>query len=131
MLRTIRAVMVVTLLNVAVMAAPAISLDIHYPVSSAPMSYFKARVTIEQSPDNRMACLYVVPTSAQGDQITRCWSLNGEQEPRTFWQEIKNLPTGRYLVTATVIRSDEKRTTSTAVRILVSGPGLEPDPDIP
>ncbi len=129
MSRLLRAAIVVVYFTTAAVAAPLINITIGQKIATVP-SYFRVQVTIEPAPTNRWGCLYVVPLST-GDQVTSCWSLNGESEPRTFWRELKNLPPGRYDVNAAVVRNDEHSTVSTTVRILVMGPGLEPDPDTP
>lgn len=121
----LRAAIVVVYFSIAAVAAPLIALDIPHRIASAPGD-FRARITIEPVTTNRFGCLYVTPLTT-GDSITRCWSLNGEQESRTFWQDIKHLPAGRYDVSAGVIRNDDSRSTTPTVRIVVIGVGYEPD----
>lgn len=130
MFQRLSAVIVLALFfSVTAIAAPAITLDIPHPLTSAPGD-FRARIAIEPAPTNRFGCLHVVPRTS-GDEITRCWSLNGEQEPKTFWQNILHLPVGRYDVTASVIDNKDHSTLSPAVQLIVFGPGYDPEPSEP
>lgn len=124
-----RAVIMAMLINLAVVAAPLISLDIPHPLTHAPGD-FRARLTIEPLATNRMACLYVQPLSV-GDELTRCWSLNGDKEPKTQWQNLSHLSAGKYEVTAAVIDNLEHKTFSISVRLTVVGIGDDPEASLP
>lgn len=124
-LRTIL-VAVVVAVSTATAAVPPVNLECSSRVTTAP-GYFRVRVVIEPQQENRQGCLYVIP-QGHGDQITRCWSLNGDQEPRSFWHDLKDLPAGRYDISAALTTNDDHRVLSRTLRLTVMGAD-EPEPD--
>lgn len=76
---------------------PAVALHLTGHVGNSPADIW-TKITIEQHEDNREACLFWVPTTPTGVYGSRCWTIDGANEPRTRQMWIKRLTTGEYEV---------------------------------
>lgn len=111
----------------AVAATPPVTLDIRVQAGGAPFTT-RARVTIEPNPANRMLCLRWAQVQGGGEQRTSCFSLDGETAPKTHWQFIKDLSSGKWEVVAYVRLNDESIRVSSPILLRVLGPNYESDP---
>lgn len=107
-------------------APPPIALDIRYLSGNAPFTT-RARTTVEPHEANRMLCL-AWSNMQTGESRTSCQELQATEEPRTFWQDLKDLSSGKWDVVAVLIRNDNSRYTSTHFTLHVFGPNYQSDP---
>lgn len=112
--------------STATAGVPPIALDIKYLNGPEPFTT-RARVTVEPNATNRYMCLSWTQVQGGGGGRTSCLSLDGASAPRTYWQFLKELSSGRWEVAATVIRNDESRSMSNHILLNVLGPNFEMD----
>jgi len=110
----------------SIAAAPPIRIDSRQLTGSAP-AYFRIRLTLEPDERNRWVCLRWHQTTGGQQEKTSCWSVQAEQEARTTWKELKELPAGKYAVVAYVVRNDEQAQLSNTLSLTVIGIGYEPE----
>lgn len=108
-------------------APPAVSLDIKYQAGNAPFTTH-ARVHITPNPANRAMCLQWTQVQGGGEQRTSCIQLDGETAPKTHWQYLKDLSSGKWSVVAVVIRNDDSQHLSNPILLRVFGPNYQSDP---
>lgn len=67
----------------------------------------KAHVTVIPDDSNREICVYRLNQDTDEDSLS-CRTLEGANEPKTFWYEWKNLRAGRYVVVVEIRRAAMK-----------------------
>jgi hypothetical protein len=110
-------------------APPPVALDIRGQTGSALFST-RARVTVEPHPGNRTLCVQWEQIQGGSGYRNSCQDWVGDTAPITHWQIIKDLPSGRWMVRAYVIRNDEKAYPSLPITLHVLGPNYEPEPEL-
>lgn len=121
--------------STAVTAAPPVSLDIKYQRGGAPFTTH-VRMSVEPHIDNRYLCLQWVQIQGGTNERTSCQSIAPVVKddgtvvlpPKTHWQFIKDLPSGRWNVVAYVIRNNESGKLSNTITLHVLGPNYESEP---
>ena len=73
----------------------------------------KGRITIPPHADNRAFCINW--DSLEGQAGISCTPLNGAQDYKTHYYEIKRLPAGHYEFTGVLLRSQDRLFTPPAV----------------
>lgn len=124
-----RTVLGLLLLPAILLAAEPPPLKIRVPgyVGSAPMD-LPVRITLEPNEKNRWVCLYAVAVRGGGDEVTSCWEVMAEKEPRTTNRMIRHMSAGVWEIVAAVLRNDEQATLSNRLTIHVIGIGYQSDP---
>ena len=112
----------------AIAAAPPVALDIKGPMGAAPLTR-KARVTVDPHPGNRWLCVEWTQLQGGAGYRSSCREWVGETAPKTHWQDIKDLSSGKWEVVAYVIRNDEQGKLSNRVTLHVLGPNYQSDPE--
>jgi hypothetical protein len=114
--------------STAIAAAPPVALDIRGQSGAAPFST-RARVSLEPDTANRYLCLQWVQVQGGTQERTSCQSLDAERAPKTHWQLLKDLSSGKWDVVAYVIRNDEQARLSNRITLHVLGPNYESEPE--
>lgn len=114
--------------STATAAAPPIKIDSRYVMAPGPAT-FRIRITLEPDARNRYVCLQWVQLRPGHAEHTSCWEVDAEHEAKTTWKDIKEIPAGKYGVTAYVVRNDEQATLSNRLTLIVTGFGFEMDPE--
>lgn len=109
-------------------AVPPVSLDIRVQAGGAPFTT-RTRVTIEPNAANRYLCLTWTQVQGGTQGGTSCSQLDGDTAPRTHWQLLKSLSSGKWDVVAYVLRNDDSRYLSNRILLRVLGPNYESDPE--
>lgn len=94
------------LFSISLIGIPQLSLSPNIRKGFEPID-LKLRVTLLPDADNRGMCVGYV-NSDSGGELFSCRSLDGANEPKTFWYDYKRLPAGRYTLVAQVERSIQK-----------------------
>lgn len=113
--------------STATAAAPPVSIGIRVQAGGAPFTT-QVRTTIEPNEANRYLCLQWTQVQGGAQQRTSCLQLDGTSAPRTFWQYLKDLSSGKWDVVAVVLRNDESQKQSNHILLHVLGPNYESDP---
>lgn len=116
-------------LSVVVVAAPPpISIDVRHGNSGGAPLTVRVRVTVEPDTRNRHMCLSWTQIQGGTQARTSCQEMQGNEEPRTFWQDVKSLSSGKWDLVAFVIRNDDTRAVSNHITLHSFGPNYESDP---
>lgn len=114
--------------STATAAVPPIAIDTRQPNGPAPFTT-RIRMTVDPNPANRYLCLTWTQIQGGVNGRTSCLSLDGETAPRTHWQMLKGLPSGKWDVVAYILRNDDTRHLSNRILLRVLGPNYESDPE--
>ena len=135
--RILAAVITATLINTAVVAAASpIAIDTRQNVGSAPAT-FRIRITVEPDIKNRYLCLVWSQVQGGRNERTSCQAIDALVKddgtvvlpPKTHWQMLRDLPSGRWEVVAYVVRNDEQGRLSNRLTLKVLGPNYESEPE--
>lgn len=96
---------------------PPVSLKLSLTVAFAPAS-LTVRVRIPPDPSNREVC---VTMYVDGDPAQSCWTLDGAHEPALFIRSYRRLPSGSYILIASLRRTDRTVYTPPAKLLVSSG----------
>ena len=114
--------------STATAAAPPVALDIRGTMGSAPLTT-RARITVMPHAGNRWLCVEWAQVQGGVGYRNSCLEWVGETAPRTHWQDIKGLSSGKWDVVAYVIRNDEQGQLSNRITLHVLGPNYQSDPE--